>query len=82
MKVHPIIQLTLHRKKYPSHCVLLWCSSKHANIMRWGGHIRNSDKILDEQKHPKSLFLGLSHTQIGTMGNMKRMIKLFVDMHD
>jgi hypothetical protein len=47
-----------------------------------GEHIRNSDKILDEQKHPESLFLGLSHTQISTMGNMQRMIKIFIDMHD
>jgi hypothetical protein len=82
MKVHPIIQLTLHRKKYPSHCVLFWCSSRHANIMIWVEHIRNSDKILDDQKHSESLFLGLSHTQISTMGNMQRTIKLFIDMHD
>jgi hypothetical protein len=50
--------------------------------MRWGGHIRNLEKILDDQKHPESLFLGLSHTQISTMGNMQRTIKLFIDMHD
>jgi hypothetical protein len=56
MKVHPIIQFTLHKQKYPSHCVLFWCSSMHANILRWGEHITNLDKILDEQKPQEAYF--------------------------